>query len=341
MSRYALIHNPEVTTQDIVLRADVSGDVVERLRNAHVDVVGGESVTMKPGGTVTLARMQPAEDRWVSITYSPPEHAEGASLPVSFSQMAGEKVVNGFTFGIKPAPIERIMFDNLDWHYGIYTRIANQLGIGQAKAEAAAAKGLLRDKDICSNRYLHSDRYMQFLAQHVRPAGAVINAVLAQHGSGDPFGIRPALKQFDDGVHSVNLARAAAAHMALLEKLDSFVLMLQLRNGNPADVLQMVRWQQDLYSTVPQLKDLPVSSNVVKESQEFIDGYGKRTRHPEPYPELIRELGKSFRETADALAKAGVDVKGEAAKLQRHQNSIAALEKAHREYLLKLNALRR
>ncbi|HVM98093.1 MAG TPA: hypothetical protein VMT89_16990, partial [Candidatus Acidoferrales bacterium] len=257
---------------------------------------------------------------------------------VTFSQMDGDNVVNGFTFGIRSSAIESTIFSNLDSHYGIFTRVANQVGIAQAKAEAAAAKALLRDKDKCSSRYLHRDRYMRFLSAHVREIAGVVSAIFAKEHSKDSFLVRPSLEEFQAAVRSGDLTRAASAHMALLEKLDSFVLMLQLRNGNPLDVLQMTRWQKELYTTIPQLKDLSAAQAVVKESDEFINAYS-RHRETNRYTEMVKDLKASFRETASALAKSGVNVKREVAELEGQAKSIAGLEKAHREYLLKLSKL--
>jgi hypothetical protein len=43
----------------------------------------------------------------------------------------------------------------------------------------------------------------------------------------------------------------------LLNKLDAFETMLQKAEGDPADILQMARWQKQLYLSKPQLQNLP------------------------------------------------------------------------------------
>jgi hypothetical protein len=124
-----------------------------------------------------------------------------------------------------------------------------------------------------------------------------------------------------------------------MNKLDSNITMIQLEKGDPADVLQMVRWQKELYSSVSTLKALHCADFVVRESQEFIDDFGKRKRHTDSYPQLIRELLKSFHETAEALEKVGVKTEFELHRMEDHLKSMDALEKAHREYLTRLQAL--
>jgi len=95
------------------------------------------------------------------------------------------------------------------------------------------------------------------------------------------------------------------------------------------------------YSKVPQLQKLPLSTFVVKESQEFIDDFGKGERRADSYPELIRELLKSFRATAEAQEKDYPDLEKEVHAMEENLRSLNALEKAHRQYLLKLAGLSR
>ncbi len=101
----------------------------------------------------------------------------------------------------------------------------------------------------------------------------------------------------------------------------------------------MVRWQKELYSTIPQLKQLQASAFVLNESQEFIADFGKRERGLDRYPELMRELLKSFHETAEALEKTSVRPEREIDQIENHLHSLNSLEKAHRDYLLKLQSL--
>jgi len=115
--------------------------------------------------------------------------------------------------------------------------------------------------------------------------------------------------------------------------------MLQKANGDPADNLQMVRWQLLLYATLPELKQLPGSLLVVKESQEFIQNFGIHTRGADSYQQLMRELLKSFHSTAEALEKHAMHLEREVDQIEDHLHSENQLEKAHREYLSKLQSL--
>lgn len=105
------------------------------------------------------------------------------------------------------------------------------------------------------------------------------------------------------------------------------------------DLFQVLRWQEKLYSTVPQLKQLHSSDFVVKESREFIRDFVERRRRADTYPELMRELHNSFKEAGEALEKIGVKVEREIDQMEDAGSSVTRLQKAHRDYLLKLQTL--
>jgi hypothetical protein len=180
---------------------------------------------------------------------------------------------------------------------------------------------------------------LEFLKVHLKPMDAALAELIKVHHSGDPFGAQAAFKTLETALSAGKIEDAAVAHASLMNKLDSFQTMLQLATGDPADILQMVRWQKDLYTTVPQLKQLHSSSYVVKESQEFIDDFGKHKRNSDSYPELIHELLNSFHEAADALEKLNIKLEPEVQQMREHSKSPAALEKAHHDFLAKLQGL--
>jgi hypothetical protein len=115
--------------------------------------------------------------------------------------------------------------------------------------------------------------------------------------------------------------------------------MLQKAAGDPGDILQMVVWQRQLYSKVPDLKSLKVAKHVVEESDEFIKAFGNPRAHEDRYSQMIRELLKSFHETAESLGKMNLGLDPAVDEMEDHLKSPARLEKAHRDYLLKLAAL--
>ena len=90
---------------------------------------------------------------------------------------------------------------------------------------------------------------------------------------------------------------------------------------------------------MPRLTSLKVAKHVVDESNEFIKSYDHPGPHPETYSEMIHELGGAFHETAEALECEKIHLEPLVGEMEHHLKEIGPLEKAHREFLLKLQAL--
>lgn len=60
--------------------------------------------------------------------------------------------------------------------------------------------------------------------------------------------------------------------------------MRELEQGDVADILQMVRWQRELYAKVPQLEKLNSQRQVEMRSQQFIQAFGLHKVTAADYP---------------------------------------------------------
>ncbi|HEX3125916.1 MAG TPA: hypothetical protein VH394_01165 [Thermoanaerobaculia bacterium] len=318
---FALVHNAALVPRDVVLR--YGSPEAERLQGAQIGIVGGQTLNFRSGGTLTLPGMQPGENRWISLKY---QVADNKPVPIDFTELDRGNAVNGFTILARPAPLADVIADDLRNHVQVFNRLAAAFGVSGGKAEAEAAASLLQVRRITTARYL------AFLKQHVLPMTAVVQPLAARGGRDDAFGALAALRKLGTAAGQGQAEQAASEHGMLLRRLDSLATMLQKAQGDPADVLQMVRWQESLYRTQPVLQRLDCSAPVVKASQEFIGTYSRRRQ--QVYPALLRELSACFHQTAKRMGS--YKLEQAAAALDRPNLSLAALEKAHREYLLAL-----
>ena len=87
------------------------------------------------------------------------------------------------------------------------------------------------------------------------------------------------------------------------------------------------------------MKDLPFARLVRDASQSFIAAFRRRRTSVGDFPRLVRELVPCFQQTADALPRGGDELKRTIAVMEGGIQDLAALQKAHRAYLLKLQAL--
>jgi hypothetical protein len=334
-SEYAIAHNGDLFPRDMVFTYEIIGAVHEILKDAFIEVIDvqGKRIS-KPftsGDMITLEDMQPGENRWVGLTAQVQGGSEGQVLPVTFYELVENKVVNGFTTAVQPSPLSTVMLANLNLHALEFRRIAAAFEIDDAEDEIEDALELFRKDKISSYEY------MLFLQSHIPIISRVIYELGWSQVAGDPFGIRNTLKYLIAAVKSDNLDLAIPTHTQVLQKLDAFLTMLQKAQGDTADILQMVRWQRELYRTLPSLKTVKGAHHLVEESQAFITAYHARQIDNDSYPHLISGLLHVFHQTAEAVEEA---LEQDIATMEQNVVSLTSLQKTHRAYLLKLQRLR-
>lgn len=320
---FGLIHNAATVTRDITLHYEAQPETVKRLSAASIGIIGGPAKQLTSRGSIVLAAMQPAENRWVSLTFAPPKGVEGEILLVDFYELAGRRRVNGFSIGIQPSPMTQVAVSNLREHSSTFARLAEGFGVASAEPIARAAKQLL-EQGVPS-----LDDYAEFLRKHSEAMGTAWRQV--NPSVQDEFGVGAAANELKRWLESREIEAACVAHSSFLNRLDSFLTRVQLSRGCAADILQTVRWQAELFGA------LGCSGDVAAESVRFIEGFGKRTVSNKNYPDLIRRLMACFAQTADSV-KSQVDLAPEIAVMEQSLRTpdLAAMQKAHRDYLLKL-----
>jgi hypothetical protein len=333
-SFYALIHNAATRSRDLVLRFAAPPETVRRLKGATIEVIGGRNVPLRPDGSLTLKGMAPGENRWIGLTFPAPRGDEGEIVGVQFLEMVGNEAVNGFDIGARPASIDRVIRERLELHRSVFERLAAGFEMPGAAQEAAAVQRLLARETVAPKEYT------AFLARRLAAIAEMQRKLLASHKAGDPFRVVKALTALRKAAKAGRTEAVAVAHSALLNKLDSYLTMLQLEQGDSADILQNVRWQRHLYRTLPALEQLKSAKALVRRSSEFMAAYGERKIGNDEFPDLIKRSLDAFRETATAVEKRAPGI---AKDVERMEASLdrghAALQKAHRGFLLKLDGL--
>jgi hypothetical protein len=252
--------------------------------------------------------MQPGENRWVAITLQTAGAPENTPAFLTVDEMAGNVTLNGFGVWTRAEPIESAIHDSLE----IYRDVAARLAKGFEAKEAAA--------DIDLKSELQSADYIKFvrerLVAHLKSDRGQIRALAA-----DPFDLAASLA----ACSAENSAPQLIAKVAtLLNGVDARLTTLQLQKGDPADIMQKVRWQKQLFEHHPKLSRLPCAGKIVAASAEFLHSRENGKLTNSAYPQLFAEVGPCLREAAGAHG----DLNG---------FDLATLEREHREYLLALS----
>ena len=344
VSFYGIIHNGATFPRNVNVLYE-SPTAIDNLQDARIEIIGGHSQPFRSGDVITLENMQPGENRWIGLTLRVPSIDDNELVPILFYEIVNRMAVNGFGIAPQPSSLGTAIRDNLEFHASIFNRISVTFDIHRTKEESLAPLELLFQEKISNKTYL------DFLRLHVKLMDDMLFELIMSEGLGNPFSLQVAVKNLENAVsanatgelyykrQSGDVDACVPAHSTLLHKLDAFVTMVQKSKGDPADILQNVIWQKELYSKLPQLSELEFSVELVRKSEEFIHGYELRRINNIDYTKLISELLEIFRKTSKVLDTLNLQLEKDVEGMSINLSSQVALQKGHRGYLLKLQSL--
>jgi len=324
---YAIVHNAAPFPRDMELRYEASAEVARALQNSVIEIVGVDEHRLAPKGAIRLPGMQPGENRWVGLRFPAAQGKEGQVLAVDFFETEQGVVVNGFATGARLGSMAAVIHERLLLHQSAFARIAALYDSGSAR-EAAASAGKL-----AAERETPEHAYVTFVRAQFSEMQTVLGDLVTSRQPRDPFHIFPALEGFERAVAAGHADAIAVAHGCILHKVDSFVTMIQLANGNVADILQTVRWQQRLYTINPRLAKLEFAPDIRRAGEAFIQAYGRRRLTNKDYPELIKSLLNHFQQTGHSLPNAALPPVSD---FERVFSDLTRLQKTHADFLQRL-----
>ena len=339
LTYYTQIHNAATFTRDMSIRYDISPLTARRLRVSQMEVIGQPQLAAtlvpnerasipvpKPGSAILLRAMRPGETRWLGVTTTLAGGAKaGELLTLGLTEVDGNLVRNGVRVGARAGSADDAIRDAIAFHGAVFHRIAALYDSADAR-ELAEAAGRLRGDE------LRGDGYIKFIEAHFGQIRSESGKLLK---TGDPFGVDGALTRLQGLLPKRQPTYIAVAHAALLNKLDALVSQLDKSKGDTADILQNVYWQRDLYRKSDSLRE--VAPKVVEASTRFIDAFESRHANAGSFHALLAQLDGAYRDTARMLKSTTLDQKLGA--LEKTGENPQALQAAHREFLLQLQAL--
>lgn len=342
-SSYAIAHNAATFRRDMEIRFEVPESAADRVRGLRVGVVGGRQEQGEAKGRLVLEGMEPGENRWIAVTLEAPEGREGEVLPVLFTEVVDGTPVNGFGLGARLGSTEEVIRGALERHRSVFTRLAAGFQVRAGWQQADLALELLRSERA------EEAAYRALLKEAVPEVVQASEELLRLDGESkvaDPFAFAEATRALEASLAGRDTGAVALAHLTLLNRLDADLTRRQLDQGDPADILQTVRWQEALFADrlprVRELGKLGCTAHLLRASREFSEGYQRREVGNDDYPALVKGLLFCLRDAVGAAGrKAGRDLAARVEAVERALGSPAALQKAHRELLLGFEALAR
>lgn len=325
---FAIAHNAAPFPRDMELRYEVAPEVLRRLHGATLAVVGREEVQLAGQGALHLPGMQPGENRWLGIRFPAAAGDEGQQLTANFFEMSGGVVVNGFAMGARLGAMHAVIAEKLRQLRSVFLRIAAGWLLGEADEIATLAAG-----HIDARRHGEGE-FLEYLRRILPAVDRILGQLVETHGRRDVFSVLPGVRNLEATLGSGDAGTAAVALSCLLNRIDSWLTMLQLQLGDVADILLNVRWQRTIYMNDVRLAKLSCAREVVSRSEAFIVGYGKRRLTNHDYPGLLAELSDCFAETARLLPQLDLTMASEA--IRHPRRDLRRLQRAHAEFLGRL-----
>jgi len=335
---HGIVHNGDLGTRNIVLQANAPQALVAALpRSASISVTvsgGAKTTAAEPcelGVQTVLEAMQPGENRWVELTAKISQVNASRPMPITFTELADGRVINGFTIIFQPATIEMVIHDVLRLQGNVLRRLHAADDNEGAEPLAIAGQHALRQTPLTTRAY------GEFMRTHLGTLQSVLLGYLARHPK-DPFDVELWIGRLRKATESEEFETILGTHIQLVQKLDATLTMHQKDAGDQSDILQMVRWQHGLYAK-GDLAKVQDSTQVTGESQRFIEDFRSRRIGVAAYPGLLRRLHDVFSRTADMVGLSQTDLIADLKAIKAGVGSPAHLERAHRNFLLKVQRL--
>jgi hypothetical protein len=322
VTEWAIIHNPSTFRRDIPLRVSVDGISKRYVRNITVLAPGERQSILKAqdGTGLVLHGVQPGENRWVAVTVQAVGMPVGGAAFVNVDELTSGQPTSGFAVGVRSGQLSDAMRDSLFAQRVVLTRL---LAFYARKGDDERENG--EDYKAAAQS---PERFLSFVQLHTLRRIKEGLERIDMRGLGDPFSLRPALT----AASNERTAEGVIAPLAtLLNALDAQLTQLQLRGGgDPADILQMVRWQQELFRRQPALSKLSCAKDVVASSSYFLRERDRGKLTNSAYPDLLARQSQCLLEGVKATG-------GKLGNAKPFQSTdLAALQKEHRAILLQL-----
>jgi hypothetical protein len=312
-SGWAIVHNAATVPRMVALQYDVP----DTAPAVFVQSPGRPRRPIRGRGVVNFENMEPGENRWLRVTFgglSP----KGGSVPINFVERVGNSSINGFTIEARSADLRTVLKSALAAHRAVFARLAALTNIDLAADESRAAAALL-DRDP-----LPETEYRQFVREHSAAITSALSRVDQQVGW-KPLPAAPLTGE---------IGAIAAAHLTVLNDLDAALTARRLADGDPADILQTVRWQSEIF------REIGGAEDIVSASRTFVAGYTARKLHNADYPTLIKSLLDADHRAVGGLPNA-TEIERAIATMESNLDSLPALQKAHHAFLLALQGARK
>lgn len=328
VSSYAAIHNPGIyqTDMEIHWKTDLNPEL--KIKPSVMLVNGRENVSLSDKG-ITLLKMKPGETRYIKISYPIYGDKEGLLFPLGFAEIKNDVIVNGFAVGREYADLKKVILQNVQYSALEFKRISKLYQISEAE------KIRKNDLEFLEKKELTDTKYMDLFDRNLPLVKSVLEQILTKTRNVDPFGLKTEIDQIEIQLRNKNSAELLIAQLSLLNAMDAFVTSIQLSKGNPADFLQTVYVQKDVFGLLQTKRRLPARLNMISATNKFIESVENKKLSVKNYPDFVKGIIPEIKTSIARLANNAELIKS-LGRMEQKLNDPVGLQKEHMDFLLLL-----
>ncbi|MEU4291753.1 hypothetical protein AB0E63_26295 [Kribbella sp. NPDC026596] len=321
---FGVVHNAATVRRDLVLEYEIPDRTRRRVKTVSIEATGIARFAAEPRGQIVLKGLEPGENRWLSVSFKPPNGRVGEIDVVDIFEMAGTAAVNGFSLGTRLGSQSDALGHAVERHRSVFTRLQHGWHVEGAEAEAEAALAALRTLPS-RTRWI----------KELRDRWDGIGAMLVEGAGDDPLDVTAAVENARTAMDK-RAADALVCLGALLERVDMALTLKQLAFGDRADIRQTATWQAELLEHA--FGHDPAGQQLAQDARTFVTAYGARLVDEEQYVAMLRDGLERFRNLTQVGAPA--EFRRRLADLEEavERRDVVATQGAHRRVLTHLQA---
>ncbi|MCX6249853.1 MAG: hypothetical protein NTX61_03780 [Bacteroidetes bacterium] len=330
---YAVLHNAATFKRDMILEFTLSESYKSAYKQPLIVFPESNKKEIKvTGNRILVPHMLPGENQWIGITFPVQSKPVKGMASVDFSEVVNNIPINGFTVAMKNGTLNEVFSESSELYLSVLYRAGKIFRMEMAMKEYDITFDMMRKaKD--------AERLLPLLKERMEPLKKLIMEIIRMNNGSDPFGIQ---KNFDD-LNKQILQKNYSGMVVSLENfshsLDPFLTMSDKKTGDIADIVQNFRWQADLFLHVKQLINSS-SQKYAQKSDQVVTDFENRKISYSDYGHTMKDFESYLKLITEIVKKNNLDLTDYFRKIYSSLEDPKALQKAHYDFLLKLEELR-
>lgn len=332
---YAVIHNPALFTRDFELEYTPSRTFQKTVGKVVVDFpTQGDNENYVKGNQIVLKNMKPGENRWIGLQVSTDKIKGKNPAYVEFTEMRGNIPVNGFVLQIEKGSDKKALTESVYLSGANYLRIAKLFDQGWASEESN------RITELLSSNKLGVDLFQEYLQSQLKSYDRLTSVKgLSNYFKNDIFDVRQNIASFQKIASNrrATIGSKINAHARLNQKIDAMLTYVDKQNGDVADIIQNLRWENEIIKGNKKLKKNRKLRKIVNTNEEYIKALQMGKAKFSQYKKMLASNVELYKSIADNHSKFGKNKLGSFIKyLSQRGNDPQRTQKMHYNFLSQL-----